>query len=84
MEIHYAEHDAAAQQYMRSVAHPEEMLLDQLPVAVLVRLHDCKHDFLPCEPCGDCEAFNSFCEKCRAKRKDLEGRFRYWLSRQRG
>ena len=75
LEIHYAEHDAAAQQYMRSAAQPEEVLLDQLPVAVLVRLHDCKHVFLPCEPCDGCEAFNSLCEKCGDKRKDLEGIF---------
>ena len=60
---------------MRSAALPEEVLLDQLPVAVLVRLHDCKHVFLPCEPCGGCEAFNSLCEKCGDKRKDLEGIF---------
>ena len=75
LEIHYAEHDAAAQQYMRSAAQLQEVLLDQLPVAVLVRLHDCKHVFLPCEPCGGCEAFNSLCEKCGDKRKDLEGIF---------
>ena len=75
LEIREAEHDAAAQQYMRSAAQPEEVLLDQLPVAVLVRLHDCKHVFLPCEPCDGCEAFNSLCEKCGDKRKDLEGIF---------
>ena len=57
---------------MRSAAQPEEVLLEQLPIAVLVRLHDCKHVFLPCEPCGGCEAFNSLCEKCGDKRKDLE------------
>ena len=75
LEIHYAEHDAAAQQYMRSAAQPAEVLLDQLPVAVLVRLHDCKHVFLPCEPCDGCKAFNSLCGKCKDKRKDLEGIF---------
>ena len=75
LEIHYAEHDAAVHPCMRSAAQPAEVILDQLPVAVLVRLHDCKHVFLPCEPCDGCKAFNSVCGKCRDKRKDLEGIF---------
>ena len=39
---YYAEHNAAVHQCMRSAAQPAEVLLDQPPVAVLVRLHVCK------------------------------------------
>ena len=75
LEIHWAEHDAAAYQYMSSAAQPGEVLLEQLPLAVLVRLHDCKHVFLPCEPCSNCLAFTTLCPDCVTKRKELEGIF---------
>ena len=75
LEIQYAQHDAVAQQYMSSVVPDAEILLEQLPTAVLIRLHDCKHVFLPCLPCSSCVAFNSFCSDCMTKRKELEGVF---------
>ena len=31
-----------------------EALLNSLPVAVLIKLHDCKHVFLPIQPCASC------------------------------
>ena len=42
LKIQYAQHDAVAQQYMSSVVPPAELLLEQLPTAVAIRLHDCK------------------------------------------
>ena len=75
LEIHWAEHDAKAQQYMSSVAQDAEILLEQLPRAVLIRLHDCKHVFLPCAPCSSCSAFSSLCPDCMAQREELEGVF---------
>ena len=75
LEIQYAQYDAVAQQYMSSVAQPAELLLEQLPTAVVIQLHDCKHVFLPCEGCSRCLAFNSFCLECKAKQKKLEGVF---------
>ena len=64
-----------AHQYMRSAPPDAKILLDQLPLAVLIRLHDCKHVFLPCEPCPSCAAFCSLCPDCMAKRAELEGVF---------
>ena len=52
-----------------------EVLLDALPVAVLVRLHDCKHVFLPLQPCADCSSPTADCPACTAKRQNLEGVF---------
>ena len=75
VEIQYAEHDAVAEQYMRTTVPHAEILLEQLPTAVLIRLHDCKHVFLPCGPCSSCFCFNSFCSDCMAERKKLEGIF---------
>ena len=75
LEIQWAEHDAAAHRYLRSAEKPPELLLDQLPLAVLVRLHGCKHVFLPCGPCSQCTAFDTSCRDCLAKRKELEGVF---------
>ena len=75
LEIQWATHDAMAQQYMSSAAKPAELLVEQLPLAVLVRLHDCKHVFLPCEPCSACATFSSVCPDCLTKRQDLEGVF---------
>ena len=73
-------HDAVAQQYMSSVVPGAEILLEQRPTAVLIRLHDCKHVFLPCEPCSNCATFNSFCSDCMAGRKELEGVFAVQLA----
>ena len=38
----------------------------------MIRPHDCKHVFLPYEPCSGCSAFNSSCDDCFATRKELE------------
>ena len=50
-----------------------EVLLAQLPLAVLIRLHDCAHVFLPCEPCDSCMSCNTACPDCRAKKEHLKG-----------
>ena len=50
-----------------------EILLDELPTAVLVKLHDCKHVFLPVQPCSNCTIFTETCLGCMATRQELEG-----------
>ena len=75
LEIQWAEHDAMAQQYMSSTEQPAGILLEQLPLAVLIRLHNCNHVFLPCEPCSNCAAFCSFCLDCMANQEELKGVF---------
>ena len=52
-----------------------EVLLDSLPVAVLIKLDDCKHVFLPVQPCADCSIFCDICTACSANREALEGVF---------
>ena len=52
-----------------------EVLLDSLPVAVLIKLHDCKQVFLPVQPCADCHMFTDTCTACMAKREAIEGVF---------
>ena len=56
LEIHFADNDAQAHQHMRGAKHVD-VLLDLLPVAVLIQLHDCKHVFLPVGPCSRCSSF---------------------------
>ena len=75
LEIQGVEHDGRYQQYLRSTSPDAEILLEQLPVATMIKLHDCKHIFLPCEPCPGCTSFTSSCTECIAKRKELEGVF---------
>ena len=53
---------------------PEE-LLNSLPFAVLIKLHDCKHVFLPVQPCADCPTFTATCPTCMANQAALEGVF---------
>jgi hypothetical protein len=52
-----------------------EIRLEQLPRAVIVRLHDCEHVFLPSDPCMNCATFNSLCGDCKEKREALRGIF---------
>ena len=54
---------------------PPEILLHKLPVAVLIKLHDCKHVFLPVQPCADCPMHTETCTACMAKREAFEGVF---------
>ena len=49
-----------------------EKLLTTLPT-VLIKLHDCDHIFLPCEPCQGCANFNPLCSECTDKREQLKG-----------
>ena len=53
---------------------PEE-LLNSLPLAVLIKLHDCKHVFLPVQPCANCPTFTETCPTCMANQAALEGVF---------
>jgi hypothetical protein len=75
LEIQWTQHDAMARKYMASASPDTEILLEQLPLAVLIRLHDCNHVFLPCEQCPSCVSFNSCCPDCMAKREELKGVF---------
>ena len=52
-----------------------EILLQKLPTAVLIKLHDCKQFFLPAQPCFECTTQTATCTRCIAKRKALEGVF---------
>ena len=52
-----------------------EALLNSLPVAVLIKLHDCKHVFLPVQPCANCPVFVKTCTACMANRDAIEGVF---------
>ena len=54
---------------------PPEKLLCTLPVAVLIKLHDCEHVFLPVQPCADCPVYTATCSVCMAKRRALQGVF---------
>jgi hypothetical protein len=51
-----------------------EKLVTKLP-NVVVRLHNCEHVFLPCEPCQGCATFNPLCSDCADKREELKGVF---------
>ena len=74
LEIHFADNDAQAHQHMRGAKHVD-VLLDLLPVAVLIQLHDCKHVFLPVGPCSRCSSFADNCQDCQDERRKLEGVF---------
>ena len=74
LEIHFADNDAQAHQHMRGAKHVD-VLLDLLPVAVLIQLHDCKHVFLPVGPCSRCSSFADICLDCQKERRKLEGVF---------
>jgi hypothetical protein len=52
-----------------------EIRLEELPRAVLVRLHECEHVFLPSKPCLDCASFNPLCGACQEKQEALRGIF---------
>ena len=79
LEINFAENDAQARRHRRTGAALQslqsELLLDSLPTAVLVKLDDCTHVFLPVQPCPGCASFTNTCSACKAKRKELEGVF---------
>ena len=79
LEIQCADNDGQACRHRRKSAVLEsleqEILLDLLPVAVLIRLHDCKHVFLPAQPCANCPEFTGTCSACMAKQRNLEGVF---------
>ena len=49
--------------------------MDLLPDAVLVKLHDCKHVFLPVPACPTCPSFTGNCLACLANQRELEGVF---------
>jgi hypothetical protein len=52
-----------------------EIRLEELPRAVIVRLHECEHVFLPSKPCLDCASFNPLCGACKEKQEALRGIF---------
>ena len=51
-----------------------EIRLEELPVAVIIRLHDCEHVFLPSN-CANCASYNPSCGACKEKRESLKGVF---------
>ena len=79
VKFQFAEHDAAARRHARDSAVLEnlqpEILLDQLPVAVLLKLHECEHVFLQPQPCSTCQRFTEGCAGCAAEWQKLEGVF---------
>jgi hypothetical protein len=75
LEIQWASDDQEAKRYMASASPDPEILLQKLPLAVLVRLDECDHFFLPCEPCSSCVSFNSCCPDCLHNREKLKGVF---------
>ena len=79
LEIQFAENDAQAHELRRRYAAleslPSELLLDVLPVAVLVKLHNCKQIFLPVHPCPGCPMFTKNCSACMDNQRKLEGVF---------
>ena len=79
LEVQCSDNDAAARQHGRRGAAleslPAELLLDLLPDAVLVKLHDCKHVFLPAPACLTCASFTKNCLACLANQRELEGVF---------
>ena len=68
LEIHDDNHR------VRNAGAPET-LMDALPTAVVIKLHNCEHVFLPCEPCQRCPYFNQLCSDCADIREDLKGIF---------
>ena len=79
LEIHFANNEDQVVQRRRTGAVleslPPEILLASLPVAILVKLHDCEHVFLPDQPCDSCPQYSATCEACMTKRRDLQGVF---------
>jgi len=79
LEIRQQDNEDQAHQHRRRgvvlESLPPEKLLDKLPVAVLIKLHDCEHVFLPVQPCADCPVYTATCSVCMAKRRALQGVF---------
>ena len=79
IEISFAKDDEQAHRHRRRGAVleslPPEFLLNALPVAVLVKLHDCEHVFLPVQPCSNCEMFTAACVGSVDKRHELQDIF---------
>ena len=75
LELQWDEHDKQLQKHSKNALPDAEVLLNQMPIAVLVKLHDCEHVFLPVQPCDMCQAFTSECTHCVAKRDKLKGVF---------
>ena len=79
LEIHFANNEDQVVQRRRTGAVleslPPEILLASLPVAILVKLHDCEHVCLPDQPCDACPQYSATCEACMTKRRDLQGAF---------
>ena len=69
VEIHFAKKEAVLQNL------EPEVILKELPTAVLIKLHDCKHIFLPAQPCADCSTPTATCPACTAMLQHLEGVF---------
>ena len=51
-----------------------EIRLEELPIAVVIRLHNCEHVFLPSN-CASCAYFNPSCDACKDKKDGLKGIF---------
>jgi len=79
LEIHFAKTDEKGRRCGQKNAVLEnlepEILVDALPIAVLIQLHDCKHIFLPAQPCADCSTPTATCPASTAMRQNLEGVF---------
>ena len=74
LELCFDSNDAQAQRHLRG-GTDIDVLLECLPTAVLVRLHGCKHVFLPVRPCSHCQSFTRTCEHCQREQQKLEGVF---------
>ena len=82
LEIKFADNAAQARYHSTRGAVleslPPEILLQSLPIAVLIKLHDCKHVFLPVQLCADCAStlhLHDSTHTCKAKQRELEGVF---------
>ena len=72
LEIHFADDDHSS--HSANSAEPE-IVVHKLPVASLIKLHNCEHVFLPVQPCAACPVHTATCSACMALRQSLQGVF---------
>ena len=73
LEIEFADAEDRTRGPLLESLEPEKLL--KAPPVVLIKLHDCKHVFLPVHPCADCPILSKTCTACMANREALEGVF---------
>ena len=69
LELDFADDDDSS--HSANSAEPE-IVVHKLPVACLIKLHDCEHVFLPVPPCAACPVHTATCAACMAKRRSLQ------------